>query len=439
MASTRRAAARRCENLEWFVDLLVGEVPAPATGPKRGTDYAQWNAAFGKHLSPSWVNPYQLSGNLSVIQLANAGRSLDRSRVRIDGNAVAWQDAHDNTWRCDFVFDSDGNIASIEASVSLADGSRVRDATSADLSAIEAMSDHARVRMHDGWCTIDRRGTTRQFIELLGDNRMQVVETETGELVAVGASATLPVRISGCTYTLFYTNHFRVHERARGSSLMAVLLATICTPQSHLMEGTLSVANEGNTRSVRGLPAIWETGALRAVLDCEAIAREPLGRPCTVHDAEDVCALINHAHERQECFVPYTPATIGDRLTRSPESYGWRSLNRTDHAVVGCWLSGESRTYEMPGQTWNERRGLVLDYGFARGGLAELEGLLRGAAYEARSKGITHLTLFTARPAPAFEVIERLAERLEPYRISCSIPEPADAAERGVYIDPILA
>ena len=137
--------------------------------------------------------------------------------------------------------------------------------------------------------------------------------------------------------------------------------------------------------------------------------------------------------------MPYTPARIGDRLGRSPEHYGWKSLNRTDRAVVGCWLSGESRTYEMPGETWNERRGLILDYGFARGGLAELEGLLRGAAYEARSKGITHLTLFTARPAPAFEVIERLAERLEPYRISCSIPEPPDAAERGVYIDPILA
>jgi hypothetical protein len=434
-----RSDSRQRGNLDWFVDLLVGQIGAPKSGPRRGPDYTRWQAEYGSHLADSWVEPYQLAGHHSVIQLANGRRDLDRRDVWIDGDSVCWRDAQGHRWRDHFEFDPEGNFASVETTVALEGGFQVREARPEDLPAIEAMSEHARLQMYDGTCTIDRRGTTRPFIELLGDNRVHVIEEACGDVVAVGAASTAHVRVGGSSYELFYTNHFRVHERARRLGFMAVLLSTICSTAMNRMEGTLSVANEGNEPSIKGLPAIWETAAARAILDCSEIARRPVGRTVTEADSETICRLINEAHSKQECFVPYTPVSLKDRLARSPGFYGWQSLRRSQHAVLGVWLSGEVRGYEMPKQAWSETRGLVLDYGVDRHGLDEFEELIRGAASDALEAGVTHLSLFTSEPAPVFPVVEELASRIEPYRISCSIPEPADARARGVYIDPIFA
>ena len=55
------------------------------------------------------------------------------------------------------------------------------------------------------------------------------------------------------------------------------------------------------------------------------------------------------------------------------------------------------------------------------------------------TKGIGHLTLFVSERSLVFDVIEKLADHLELYRVNCSLAEPKETATRGVYIDPILA
>jgi hypothetical protein len=78
---------------------------------------------------------------------------------------------------------------------------------------------------------------------------------------------------------------------------------------------------------------------------------------------------------------------------------------------------------------------LVLDYGFREGAEEAFVSLVRSICGELSAAGITELSVFTSAGSRGRDTLASLAKRIEPYRVRTPIPEPADAANHGVYVD----
>jgi len=182
----------------------------------------------------------------------------------------------------------------------------------------------------------------------------------------------------------------------------------------------------------------WSLGGFRAQLCCAALAGPPAGRPATPNDAERIVALLNETHGRSEVFVPYTTERLTERLSRAPASYGWQALQLGEHAVLGVWPAMERIVVDGPAGRRESVRGLALDWGFeGPRGLEELEALLRSACADVAAAGASHLSVFGSDPTPGASRVQALAESVAPFCFMCMIAEPAGAAERGIYVDPI--
>jgi hypothetical protein len=93
---------------------------------------------------------------------------------------------------------------------------------------------------------------------------------------------------------------------------------------------------------------------------------------------------------------------------------------------------------ESNGERVESRRGLALDWGFVRGAEDEFEALLRAQCGWLANRGLDRLSLFTSEASAGYERVRALASELERYVvISFGIPEPPNAASRGLYVDPI--
>jgi hypothetical protein len=437
MMTEEDAAARLKENLNWYVRLLLGEETLPENPFAENLDFVQTGLTtrFASH----WRNPAQLFGHVGLRHFNNGKAPFSQDDIWREGAIVCMRDKLAHVWRDEFSFDENGNFASLVVHSELADGYTVRLMESKDLQTVEGMNQVARIQVNEGTCSIDRKGTTKAYINLLEDNLVAVVEDVRGEVISVGAAAYAGVKVDGKHYFLQYTNHFRTHHDHGGHKLMRAIMSKVCVPKYEKIDGTLFVINGGNEHMLTRAPSVWATGGLRAVFDCAEIASQPLGQPAMPDDSDEVIDLLNTTHKDLELYLPYSANTLNARLQRCPEAYSWQNMKRTENAVLGTWFSGEERHYDMPDHSWTETRGLILDHGANAEGYGELEALIRSAAGEALAQGISHLTLFTSDHSPAFPMISNLASHLEPYRVNCSIPEPEQTKERGIYIDPILA
>lgn len=426
------AQLRRQENLEWCMSLLNGE--------RNITDeYLSLTIEdLGPRFADTWATPHELMVHFDLIMRGNKKAPFPSDRLSIADNTILLRDAHDHNWTLIFEFDAAGNIKTFDVNVSLARGLVLRKVVGADLAVIEALDQAAPIPVDDGLCHIDHQGTLASVIDLLGQGRMHVVE-KGGVIVGFGGTVRFTVTVDGQDYERHYSHHYRIHESIRGRGLLPVLAASNEACFAHEPLGQFAIAHSGNTRAAGNQPFLWEAKGARVVFDCRKIAGDPRGSMATLEDGTRICKMINHAHGAQEIFHPYTVDRLTERLSRAPEVYTLENFKVSEHATLGTWMSGETRRYEFEDRSWTEERGLVLDYGFDAGGLDDLEKLLRGTAGEALAQGLTHLTLFSCEQAEAWPLLSRLAERIEPYIVSCSVPELASAARRGVYIDPILA
>jgi hypothetical protein len=435
MSNKMDSSTRQRDNLEWCRTCLAEEHEFPPPDASASGDDV--GVPIDTRFANDWASPFGLIYLFGVLRGINKFRGYSKEDLAIKGNQITLKDRYENFWCLSFDFDQEGNIANVGMRIELTEGFKIRDVRHEDFDTVEQMDDAIAIPIGDGRCHIKPCGTLRQAIELRG-NRLKVVEDD-GGIVAVAGAVAVPTMIAGVRYSLTFSNHYRVHERARGRGLLGALGASVENPFRNISEGTISVVHGSNTHAVDIRTFPWKAGGCRAVLDCSKIAGEPAGRPATEADSEDICGMINNAHRGQEWFIPYTPNDLRERLSRSPPAYNWQSFRITNRAAVGAWLSGEKRRYVFDDREWTEVRGVVLDYGFADGGLGDLELLLRSLAVDALISGITHLTLFTAKQAPAYPTLQRLSENIEPYFVSCTIPEPGDAESRGVYIDQVLA
>jgi hypothetical protein len=134
-------------------------------------------------------------------------------------------------------------------------------------------------------------------------------------------------------------------------------------------------------------------------------------------------------------FVPYTKESLTARLGRQPRAYSWSSLRLGDRAVLGVWPASVNVIRTSEGETTNDARALVLDYGYEEGAEDELLALIRAACAALAAGGSTELAIFTCPQSSAYARFTEVAKRLEPYMLHIGPPPPEDLTERGIYVD----
>ena len=423
MTNRSAAAAQRDENLRWCLDFLRADSFPPS---------------FQVRVSDRWAGPFELVYLMGILRAANGFAPYSDAAVDLDGERITVHDPLGHRTSLTLSFDSEGRIDGIDLEVDLAGDLSIREVQDDDFAFLEEMEASAPIPFGDGHCHIKRHGSLRAAINLLGKGSLQVVENSR-EIVAVGGASSIPATIGGRNYHLRYSHHYRIRDCAREQGLVRVISNASDDPLRGINEGVLSVVHGDNLRGVASRDAPWESTGQRLIFECESIAGASVGRSGTQADAERIRDLINQTHAGEALFHPYDASDLEARFSRARDSYSWQNVRLTDGAVLGVWFAGEDRHYVTADAEWNETRAIILDYGFAQSDASALEALLRSCATEALDRGVSHITLFCSERAPAWQTLRPLAGRVESYFVSCTVPEPDGATERGIYIDPTLA
>jgi hypothetical protein len=288
---------------------------------------------------------------------------------------------------------------------------------------------------------IDRGKDYFAFARLAGgcDAGIALVD---GVPAAINCRVLHSMRVAGRDLVVSTALHTRVDPAYRGLGLWPVASRAMddgTGPDYDCSRAFVSVDNAAMQRGFRNHPAKWPIEAVRAHLSTEALAGPTIGRPATPEDADRVVQLLNACHDGEEMYVPYTTATLADRLERASDLYSWDRLWLTDNAVVGVWPSGDSIRVitTTPDGTTESRRGLVLDYGFEPTAADELEALLRAWCAWLRGHDHDELAIFTSVGSAGYDIVAGLATRLEPF--NCWTPglQPPERVESGIYTDPV--
>jgi hypothetical protein len=104
------------------------------------------------------------------------------------------------------------------------------------------------------------------------------------------------------------------------------------------------------------------------------------------------------------------------------------------------WPAGRARraVTERGGARSFSEPGVVLDYAFAPGAEAAFEALVRAWCGWLDARGMNRLTLLTSPASPGVGQVRALADDVEAFNHwTPGVPPPPDAAEKGLYIDPI--
>jgi hypothetical protein len=311
----------------------------------------------------------------------------------------------------------------------------LRPARPTDAAALRDLERNCPIVMGDVRVTYDRGEDYFAGARLVGDTDPVVAERD-GKVVAIHCILTHELRIRGMLTWASYMHHTRILPEAQGGGLFSALQGAEMERNAHKSEVLYSYVAVGNETALRTAPVQpWSLRPERLVIDCRAHAGPARGRAATAAAAARIVALINAAHEREELFVPYTVDRLATRLGRDPATYGWSHLLLGENAVVGVWPAGMRIVRQSPAGREDTVRALVLDVGFPPGAEGEVVALLRAWCARLLDRGCSHLTVFTSPGSPGYDALRPLAARVEPYHFTMGIPEPADVATRGVYVD----
>ncbi|GBD23634.1 hypothetical protein HRbin29_01302 [bacterium HR29] len=325
----------------------------------------------------------------------------------------------------------------------MSDRITIREATLADAPVLSDLERRSPILTSGGWLTIDRGDDYFAAARLQEDVTVLIAERE-GEPLGVFCGALHDAVIADVPRRVLYIHHARIppeHQRQGLGHRMAAELARRYEGRFDTQYWYISQANGPSQGFARRAPNRWPVTPLWLHCRAEAIAGPAFGRPCAPADATDIAAMLNALHGREHMFVPATPERLHRRLARDPAQYGWPNLWRTERAVVGVWLQGErivTRLRRFDGSVVEQRGAAVLDYGCLPGGEEELVLLLRSWAGELACRGFDSLGVFTWPGAPLEGLLRGLAERIEVFDFwTPQLPVPEDAAQRGVYVDPV--
>ncbi len=272
--------------------------------------------------------------------------------------------------------------------------------------------------------------------ELMGETDSRVI-TIRGEPLGLFTSLERRTLVAGKPRVLAYNHRLRIAPEAQGRRLSRIIQyysMAYGSPEAETAYGFIAAANE---TMIRNSPPgqLWSVAPERVVISTGVAAGLDDGRVATADDEPFLVELLNDTHESEELFVPYTTDSLAERLSRVPTAYSWGNFRLNERAVVGVWNADWAVKRTVDEVETETRRALVLDYGLEKGADDAFVRLLRAAAADLSSQGITELTVFTAPGVRGRSALHQLAERVEPYRLRVDIPEPADTADRGVHVD----
>lgn len=283
----------------------------------------------------------------------------------------------------------------------------------------------------------DRGEDFLAFGRLMEENVCFVAERD-GELLGVACGAAHRVRIGGQEYRVMLLHHLRVPVEHRKGGVFSTLNGYVFGAYDRRTDGAYGYTALGNAEAMRiGGPGTWGTRVFRAVFDCEAMAGDQWGTVATPADAGRLVGILNQAHEREEVFLPYTAESLTARLERAPDLYTWSNVCIGDGSALGIWPAGLAVTIDDGSGPTRSVRAIVLDHGYVDGAAADFERLLRSAAAEVLAHGQTELTLVTSEGSPNYELVGRLAARMDPFGFRMAVPEPEGTESRGVYVDAV--
>ncbi|MCH8850348.1 MAG: hypothetical protein IIC89_05930 [Chloroflexi bacterium] len=221
----------------------------------------------------------------------------------------------------------------------------VRKATAADAPALAEIERRCPIQLGDTAITYDRGDDYFAFARLMEDVTVGLA-FDAGVPAAINCCAVHSVRIGGVEQRVKTAIHTRVlpaHQRkGLWGAVNRVLNESYPDGSYACSRAYVSIDNAAMQRGFKDTPGKWQVRALRALLDCAALAGPPAGRPATPADAARIVELLNACHDAEEHFLPYTVASLTARLERAPRQYSWERLRLTDDAVVGVWPAGEN-------------------------------------------------------------------------------------------------
>ncbi|HXW82924.1 MAG TPA: hypothetical protein VEJ86_00825, partial [Candidatus Binataceae bacterium] len=263
-----------------------------------------------------------------------------------------------------------------------------------------------------------------------------------GKPAAASCGALHKICVGGVERSLVTVTHLRVlpeHQR-RG------LWGAVNRAFDHYFDDVdgsrayISVENAGMQHGFTNTPNKWSKPIYRMQLATAKLAGPAAGREASAGDARAIVEIMNRCHQQEEQYLPYIETSFAARVTRSPRDYSWLRVRMTDRAVVGVWPAGESLKVvrESDGTRSESRPAIVVDQGFMPGGEQEFEALLRGWCAWANERGMDMLSIFSSDGSPGNTLLRSLASAIEPFFVwTPGIEEPAESAERGIYVDPI--
>ena len=321
----------------------------------------------------------------------------------------------------------------------------IRIASEADAAILSELERRSPLQLGDAALVIDRGDDYFAAARLMANATVLLAEVD-GEPAGVLAGAVHPACLDGRPRNMLYIHHARIPPEFQRHGLGRALAAKaheIAREQGY--DSAYWYIAKNNARSqgfARNAANRWSFGPILADLPARPTGvPAPAFRPATPADAGHIVEILNAAHSGEEMFLPYTEDSLRERLERAPAQYGWPNLWLGEGAVVGAWPTGDYiRTILIgPDGTRHEsREASVLDYGCLPGYEDEIAGLLRALCSWAYERGYQSVSIFTSRGSRLRDVVLPLAEEATEFDFwTPAIPEPAGAAERGLYVDPI--
>jgi hypothetical protein len=404
--------------LRWYLERVVSA--------GEGASEAELDARCALNMSVRAPFPYRhevLTGGWKRCRDSYGDFTVASVEQASDFNLTVIQTSGDRKWRLSIeVEHTEPHRITVLARDRILDFEVVsREATMADAAVLADIERRCPIVLGDGVTMTIERGDDYFAFTRLMDNFLAAVGFVDGKPAGVNVAALHTVRVAARDYRIHAFAHLRILPEHQKKGLWGAINRVFDEkyPEGSSDGSTAypSVDNAAMLRGFAGAPR-WSTHQIRAQLPCASLAGPQV----------------------DEMYLPYTVDSFSARVERSPRDYCWERVRMTDRAVVGVWPAGDTVRFiiESKGERTESRRGLALDWGFLPGAEDEFEAIIRAQCGWLSDRGLDRLSLFTSEASAGYERVRALASELERFVvISHGIPEPAGAASRGLYVDPI--
>jgi hypothetical protein len=424
--------------LRWYlgVHMARGETASAADRERYSAQLAKRRglAETDEEARRNWRGWVERVGEVSLITLHSA------SNLQIEASLGTTKDRR---WRLKMTVEPNPphRIVQQDFDRELDENVEVRRAVESDAAALAEIERRCPIVMGDTSMYFDRGADYFASRRLMEEATVGIALVD-GKPAAASCGALHQIRVGGAVRRLVTVTHLRVLPEYQRKGLWGAVNRAF----DHYFDNVdgsrayISVANAGMQHGFTNTPNKWSVPIYRMQLATAELAGPDAGREASQNDARAIVELMNRCHEREEQFLPYTEASFAARMMRSPRDYSWRYLRLTERAVVGVWPAGESLKVvrESAGVRSESRPAMVVDYGFVPGGEHEFESLLRAWCAWAKKRGLDTLSIFSSDASPGHQRLRAMAREVEPFFVwTPGIEEPAGAAERGIYVDPV--